>query len=193
MGVVAFMAAAGSSVGEHDSQPPCSSPDCTTPLISILPCVDYITGNNNTSSQPTNDCCLSIAAILGRSDCLCQLFRSSDYLGFPINQTLAFSLPAACNINASAPNCTELLRENTLRCGTPPQAQHLPQPPRTSIGSPSPSVSLTDTDDTVSAQCPESSHPQAKATQKHGSGAGGIVTPVIMGIIWYLVIITILE
>jgi len=54
-------------------------------------------------------------------------------------------------------------------------------------------VPSSDTDDTVSAQCPKSSHPEAKATQKHGSGAGGIVTPVIMGIIWHLVIITILE
>ncbi|KAJ6800673.1 putative LRR receptor-like serine/threonine-protein kinase [Iris pallida] len=83
---------------------------CTSAIVSLAPCLNYITGN---SSTPTASCCTSLAAVVKtQSQCLCTLLNSSAaQFGLNINQTLALTLPGACKVqtpplsqcNAAAP------------------------------------------------------------------------------------------
>jgi hypothetical protein len=101
MGVVVFLVAAGTGVNGADF-----SPDCTNPILSLSPCLEFVAGLENAAAQPSKDCCLALANVLAHEPaCLCLLFWSRDLLGFPIDLTLAVSLPAACNISASPETC----------------------------------------------------------------------------------------
>ncbi|GER31056.1 lipid-transfer protein [Striga asiatica] len=73
------------------------SNDCTNVLISMSPCLDYISGNS--SSGPSSGCCTQLRTVVGtHPQCLCQLLNSNSNLGLNINQTQALALPAACNV-----------------------------------------------------------------------------------------------
>ncbi|CAN0857012.1 Non-specific lipid transfer protein GPI-anchored 5 [Linum grandiflorum] len=84
--------------------------DCTNVLISLSPCLNYITGN---SSTPPQQCCGQLATVVRSSPlCLCQLLNGGgSSFGVNINQTRALELPRACNVqtppisrcNASSP------------------------------------------------------------------------------------------
>lgn len=75
------------------------SGDCTNELVTLSPCLDYITGN---SSTPTRSCCSQLANVVRSSpQCLCQLLNggaASFAASLNINQTLALTLPNACNV-----------------------------------------------------------------------------------------------
>ncbi|XP_010525212.1 PREDICTED: non-specific lipid-transfer protein-like protein At2g13820 [Tarenaya hassleriana] len=74
------------------------SSSCTSVLISLSPCLNYITGN---SSSPSRQCCSQLANVVGSSpECLCQVLTGggSQLQGFNVNQTLALGLPRACNV-----------------------------------------------------------------------------------------------
>ena len=91
MGVVGFLVAAGTGVKGADF-----SPDCTKHMLSLSPCLDFVTGS--LSGQPTEDCCSALDSVLAHEPgCLCLLF--------PIDLTLVVSLPAACNIITSQEIC----------------------------------------------------------------------------------------
>ncbi|CAL0332070.1 unnamed protein product [Lupinus luteus] len=69
---------------------------CVNTLISLSPCLNYITGN---SSTPSPGCCSQLASVVGSSpQCLCQVLNGGSSLGININQTQALALPAACNV-----------------------------------------------------------------------------------------------
>ncbi|GLT78545.1 hypothetical protein SLA2020_500760 [Shorea laevis] len=70
---------------------------CTTVLISLSPCLNYITGN---SSNPSSQCCSQLASVVRSSpQCLCQVLSGGgSSLGININQTQALALPGACNV-----------------------------------------------------------------------------------------------
>lgn len=70
---------------------------CTNVLISLSPCLDYITGN---SSTPSSQCCTQLASVVGSSpQCLCEVLNGGgSSLGIDINQTQALALPNACNV-----------------------------------------------------------------------------------------------
>ncbi|XP_004247575.2 non-specific lipid transfer protein GPI-anchored 5 [Solanum lycopersicum] len=74
-----------------------SSNDCTNVLISMSPCLNYITGN---SSVPTSGCCTQLATVVNNNpSCLCQVLNGgASNLGLNINQTQALALPTACNV-----------------------------------------------------------------------------------------------
>ena len=56
---------------------------CTSVLISLSPCLNYITGNSSTPSQ----------------QCLCEVLNGGgSSLGITINQTQALALPGSCNV-----------------------------------------------------------------------------------------------
>ncbi|KAL5712562.1 Non-specific lipid transfer protein GPI-anchored 5 [Ranunculus cassubicifolius] len=86
------------------------SSDCTSVIISMSPCLNYITGNTTT---PSSSCCSTLGNVV-KSDpmCLCQVLNGGgSSLGLNINQTQALALPTACNVqtpsislcNAAAP------------------------------------------------------------------------------------------
>ncbi|KAF9622600.1 hypothetical protein IFM89_032499 [Coptis chinensis] len=70
---------------------------CTNVLISLSPCLNYITGN---SSTPSPSCCQQLAMVVGsQPQCLCQVLSGGgSSLGININQTQALALPSACNV-----------------------------------------------------------------------------------------------
>uniref|UniRef100_A0A7N0TF60 Bifunctional inhibitor/plant lipid transfer protein/seed storage helical domain-containing protein n=1 Tax=Kalanchoe fedtschenkoi TaxID=63787 RepID=A0A7N0TF60_KALFE len=76
---------------------------CTNVLISLSPCLDYISGN---SSTPSSSCCSQLATVVGaQPECLCQVLNGGAS-GLNINQTQALALPAACNVKTpSLSNC----------------------------------------------------------------------------------------
>ncbi|XVE81641.1 hypothetical protein DITRI_Ditri15bG0081500 [Diplodiscus trichospermus] len=70
---------------------------CTSVLISLSPCLNYITGN---SSTPSRQCCTQLANVVRSSpQCLCQILNGGgSSLGITINQTQALALPGSCNV-----------------------------------------------------------------------------------------------
>ncbi|XP_058212160.1 non-specific lipid transfer protein GPI-anchored 5-like [Rhododendron vialii] len=70
---------------------------CTTVLLSMAPCLNYVTG---ASSSPSPSCCSQLANVVqSQPQCLCTaLSGGGSSLGISINQTLALELPKACNV-----------------------------------------------------------------------------------------------
>jgi hypothetical protein len=70
---------------------------CTNVIISMSPCLNYITGN---SSTPSSGCCSQLASVVrSQPQCLCQVLNGGgSSLGININQTQALALPGACNV-----------------------------------------------------------------------------------------------
>ncbi|KAL7177885.1 hypothetical protein ACSBR2_031113 [Camellia fascicularis] len=81
------------------------SSSCTNALISMSPCLNYITGN---SSTPSSSCCTQLASVVRtQPECLCEVLNgSSSSMALNVNQTLALALPGACNVKTpSISNC----------------------------------------------------------------------------------------
>ena len=73
------------------------SSDCTNALISMSPCLNYITGN---SSTPSSGCCQQLASVVrSQPQCLCEAVNGGgSSMGIKVNQTQALALPGACNV-----------------------------------------------------------------------------------------------
>ncbi|KVI00434.1 Bifunctional inhibitor/plant lipid transfer protein/seed storage helical domain-containing protein [Cynara cardunculus var. scolymus] len=73
------------------------SSGCTSVLISMSPCLNYISGN---SSTPSSGCCTQLASVVrSQPECLCQVLNGGgSSMGININQTQALELPKACNV-----------------------------------------------------------------------------------------------
>ncbi|OMO85672.1 Plant lipid transfer protein/Par allergen [Corchorus olitorius] len=71
--------------------------DCTSVLITMAPCLNYVTGS---SSTPSASCCSQLANVVqSQPRCLCMALNGGgSSLGVSINQTLALELPARCNV-----------------------------------------------------------------------------------------------
>ncbi|XP_076945211.1 non-specific lipid transfer protein GPI-anchored 5-like [Bidens hawaiensis] len=74
-----------------------SSSGCTNVIISMSPCLNYITGN---SSTPSSGCCTQLDSVVkSQPQCLCDVLNGGgSSLGLNINQTQALELPKACNV-----------------------------------------------------------------------------------------------
>ncbi|CAI0407587.1 unnamed protein product [Linum tenue] len=74
-----------------------SSSGCTTALIGLSPCLNYISGN---TSRPSSSCCSQLGSVVSsQPQCLCQLVNGGgSSLGITINQTRALGLPSACRV-----------------------------------------------------------------------------------------------
>ncbi|CAD6207038.1 unnamed protein product [Miscanthus lutarioriparius] len=71
---------------------------CTTTLISLYPCLNYISGN---VSAPPSSCCSQLASVVQTNpQCLCAALSgdSSSLGGVTIDKTRALELPQACNV-----------------------------------------------------------------------------------------------
>ncbi|XP_026446530.1 non-specific lipid-transfer protein-like protein At2g13820 isoform X3 [Papaver somniferum] len=72
--------------------------DCTNVIISLSPCLNYLTGN---SSTPSSDCCSQLSTVVrSKPECLCQVLNGDDssLAGLNIKKTQALGLPKACNV-----------------------------------------------------------------------------------------------
>ncbi|XP_047166843.1 non-specific lipid transfer protein GPI-anchored 5-like [Vigna umbellata] len=74
------------------------SSTCSSVLLSLSPCLNYIDGNSSTT--PSSSCCLQFASVVSSQPrCLCEVLNGgAASLGVPINQTKALTLPTACNV-----------------------------------------------------------------------------------------------
>ncbi|RCV41368.1 hypothetical protein SETIT_9G130100v2 [Setaria italica] len=74
--------------------------DCTSALVSLSPCMDYISGNG--SSSPSASCCSQLKSVVqSKPQCLCAAIgggASSSLGGVTIDRERALGLPAACNV-----------------------------------------------------------------------------------------------
>ncbi|MFQ6632478.1 hypothetical protein Gotur_008910 [Gossypium turneri] len=70
---------------------------CTTVLVSMSPCLNFIAGN---SSTPSQQCCTQLASVVRSSpQCLCEVLHGGgSSLGINVNRTQALALPGACNV-----------------------------------------------------------------------------------------------
>nr|XP_043612189.1 non-specific lipid transfer protein GPI-anchored 5-like [Erigeron canadensis] len=70
---------------------------CTSALLGMSSCLNYITGNTTT---PSSSCCSQLGSVVqSQPQCLCQVLNGNGInLGISINRTLAISLPGACNV-----------------------------------------------------------------------------------------------
>ncbi|XP_042473676.1 non-specific lipid transfer protein GPI-anchored 5-like [Zingiber officinale] len=70
---------------------------CTSVIISMAPCLGYVTGN---ASTPSSSCCSQLSSVLqSRPECLCSMLNGgAASLGITVNQTRALAIPAACNV-----------------------------------------------------------------------------------------------
>eukprot|EP01018_Ginkgo_biloba_P022176 Gb_02447 [translate_table: standard] len=154
MGVVVLIVivAAGRLMGSVVAQSPPSSSGCTSSIVSLSPCLSYITGSNN-ASTPAQGCCTALSSVVKTgANCLCQLFTSNNPLGFPINRTLALSLPGACKIT------TPPLSQCKAAAGAPATA-----PVASPASSPAPSTKV-----------PRGVSAPAPSTAKTPSPVGGV-------------------
>ncbi|CAN4091306.1 unnamed protein product [Withania somnifera] len=95
-----------------------SSDDCTNVLISMSPCLNYITGN---SSSPSTGCCTQLATVVNNNpSCLCQVLNGgASNLGLNINQTQALALPTACKVQTPPLSQCNADSPNSSPAGTP--------------------------------------------------------------------------
>ncbi|KAJ9182135.1 hypothetical protein P3X46_006161 [Hevea brasiliensis] len=91
---------------------------CTNVLISMSPCLNYITGN---SSTPSSQCCTQLSSVVRSSpQCLCEVLNGGgSSLGININQTQALALPGACNVQTPPTSRCNATSPAASPAGTP--------------------------------------------------------------------------
>ncbi|KAJ7980009.1 Bifunctional inhibitor/plant lipid transfer protein/seed storage helical domain containing protein, partial [Quillaja saponaria] len=75
-------------------------PSCTNELVSLSPCLPYISSPpNNMSDSVSTDCCNAFSSAFNSSGavCLCYLLRQPQILGFPLNRIRILSLQSFCS------------------------------------------------------------------------------------------------
>lgn len=100
-GVSILMAIAAMSV--MFAQQAAAQSGCTTAIVSLAPCLGYITGN---ASTPSTSCCSQLSSVVQtQAQCLCQVLNGgASSFGITVNQTQAMALPGACKIKTPNPN-----------------------------------------------------------------------------------------
>jgi hypothetical protein len=90
-GVLAWQCAA--------QQAPSSGPGCMPELVSLNPCMDYMSGNE---TAPDGPCCSAVSGMLRSSPgCLCMVVGgTAASLGVAVDGDRALRLPAACKVQA---------------------------------------------------------------------------------------------
>ncbi|XP_019168062.1 PREDICTED: protein YLS3-like isoform X2 [Ipomoea nil] len=70
---------------------------CTTAILSMASCLDYVTGK---APSPSSGCCTAFSGVLkSQPRCLCTIVNGGgSSVGVQINQTLALQLPDSCKL-----------------------------------------------------------------------------------------------
>ncbi|XP_039036685.1 non-specific lipid transfer protein GPI-anchored 19-like [Hibiscus syriacus] len=76
---------------------------CTSMLLGLAPCLNYITGSSTT---PASSCCSQLSSVVqSQPQCLFSALNGGgSSLGITINQTKVLSLPGACNVQTPRVN-----------------------------------------------------------------------------------------
>ncbi|KAI6674770.1 hypothetical protein NL676_002676 [Syzygium grande] len=93
---------------------------CSSALISLSPCLSFITGNS--SAPPSSACCTQLASVVNSEPlCLCEVLNgsASAALGMNINQTQAQKLPPACNVQTPPTSSCNALSPARSPVGSP--------------------------------------------------------------------------
>lgn len=92
--------------------------DCTNVIISMSPCLNYITGN---SSAPTSGCCTQLGSVVrSRPECLCQVLNGGgSSLGLDVNQTQAEALPGSCKVQTPPLSSSNMYPSQPLTASSP--------------------------------------------------------------------------
>ncbi|XP_058106769.1 non-specific lipid transfer protein GPI-anchored 5-like [Magnolia sinica] len=148
---------------------------CTPTIMSLSPCLNYITGN---SSTPSPSCCSQLASVVrSQAQCLCMLFNgSSSSMGFNFNQTQVLALPGACNVQTPPiSQCNAASGPVTSPGDSPAEAPvEAPTSPPTSATAtapvtPPPSVPITPSTKPSAPAVPSQTPPSAPSIPRNGS------------------------
>ncbi|KAL4561118.1 hypothetical protein LXL04_033280 [Taraxacum kok-saghyz] len=85
------------TIATHYGGAMAQSSGCTSALVSLSPCLNYLSGNTST---PSSGCCSQLANVVqSQPQCLCEVLNGGgSSLGLSINQTQALAIPEACNV-----------------------------------------------------------------------------------------------
>lgn len=80
---------------------------CTPSMITTFsPCMNFLSNSSLNNTAPPADCCNSLKSLMNNGrDCFCLIATGSVPFRIPINQTLAISLPRACNMPGVSLQC----------------------------------------------------------------------------------------
>ena len=96
-------AAQSSSAPAPSSSSSSGSGSCLTEMVSLYPCLGYISGN---STSPRASCCSALSSVVASNPrCLCTVLGGgASSLGVTVNSTRALELPGACNVKTPPPS-----------------------------------------------------------------------------------------
>ncbi|KAG6530041.1 non-specific lipid transfer protein GPI-anchored 5-like [Zingiber officinale] len=119
-----------------------SSAGCTSAIIGLAPCLNYITGN---ATAPSPACCSQLATVVqSQPECLCSVLNGGgSSFGVTVNQTRALAMPGACKVQTPpVSECNAGAKSPTPSPATPeapadpaPATPSTISPPRTEGGS----------------------------------------------------------
>ncbi|KAF7119732.1 hypothetical protein RHSIM_Rhsim13G0026800 [Rhododendron simsii] len=154
---------------------------CTSALMSLLPCLNYVNGN---SSTPSPSCCSQLSNIVrSQPRCLCSLLnRSGSSMGITVNQTRALALPGACAVQ------TPPVSQSSAPANS---AVPIPGPASAPVGSPaeSPADSSDDTPTTETDSDIPSEGTGSKTVPTTGVSSDGISIKSTLHIAVFLVFV----
>ncbi|XP_074572162.1 non-specific lipid transfer protein GPI-anchored 26-like [Curcuma longa] len=140
------------------------SSGCTSAIISLAPCLNYITGN---ASTPSSSCCSQLASIVrSQPACLCSVLNGgASSFGVTVDRTRALAMPGACKVQT--PPVSQC--NNGAKSPTPsPETRATPEAPADPTLE-TPSVTSPPTTEDGSRTTP--------ATQATASGAAAVRSP----------------
>ncbi|KAL0911875.1 hypothetical protein M5K25_017806 [Dendrobium thyrsiflorum] len=81
----------------YRSIPVTAQTSCTTAIISLAPCLSYISGNS--TAAPSSSCCSQLSNVVkSQPQCLCTVLNGGFSIGVSLNKTRALALPGACKV-----------------------------------------------------------------------------------------------
>ncbi|KFK24005.1 hypothetical protein AALP_AAs67745U000400 [Arabis alpina] len=111
-----------------------SHSDCSSVIYGMMDCLSFLLKGSNDSS-PTKTCCDGIKTVLDYNpQCLCYAIKSSEAMGFTLDNTKAFAMPSTCNVNVD-PHCEVA---TPIASPSPSAEPPSPSPPTKKPPSPSP-------------------------------------------------------
>ncbi|KAL9327891.1 hypothetical protein ACSQ67_002894 [Phaseolus vulgaris] len=84
---------------------------CNASMINSVfnPCMNFLTNSSGNGTSPSAECCNSIKSLTSTGmDCLCLIVTDNVPFTIPINRTLGFSLPRACNLPSLPLQCKSM-------------------------------------------------------------------------------------
>ncbi|XP_020579804.1 non-specific lipid-transfer protein-like protein At2g13820 [Phalaenopsis equestris] len=155
--------------------PAASQSSCTTVLLGLSPCLNYIIGSSSTASS---SCCSQLGNVVqSQPQCLCTLINGGvPIISIALNRTRALALPGACNIQTPPVSLCKVIGGGPSSLSSSPTESPQAEPstlanPPTSSEAPSDTApSDTPPSDTAPSDTPPSDTPLA-AVSPSGNGS----------------------